>query len=180
MLVATTAFAVLASDSAIQLLDQQRDWRRSAELQGEVLAALREIDRPAAGSTVYVFGMPATVAPRLPVFADTWDLNSAVRLTFQDESLRGYPVFDGAALICRAGSLEPVSLPGLHSDMAVPQAGSSPRSDGPYYGPDDESPYGLIVFVDVPTGRAEVVQDQQACLTALRTFAPGPFDRTHT
>jgi len=180
VLVATTAFAVLASGNAIQLLDQQRAWQRSAELQSEVLAVLREIDRPAAGSTVYVFGMTATVAPRLPVFADTWDLNSAVRLTFQDESLRGYPVFDGARLICQAASLEPASLPGLHSDMAVPQVGLSPRSDGPYYGPDDESPYGSIVFVDVATGRAEVVQDRPGCVVALRTFVPGQFDRAHS
>ena len=172
--------ALLPIANVLLLLDHQRDWRQAARLQDEVLTALRQMQPPPPGSTVYVYGVPGTVAPRLPVFADTWDLNAAVRLVREDRSLRSYPVLDGARLVCTTGGVRPERLPGLHRDLATPWSGEQVQPyRAPYWGVDQGAPYGSVVLLDVPSGQSRVVASRQDCPTALAAFAPGPLDRTH-
>ena len=67
---------------------------RTASLrQAEELALLDEVvGRPQPGSTLLVFGFPATTAPGIPIFSDPWDLEGAMQLRWNDYSLAAFPI----------------------------------------------------------------------------------------
>ena len=127
-----------------------------------------------ANHVVYVTGHRGLVVSALPVFADTWDLGSALRLRYESRTLRAYAVFAGARFSCDPDGLRPLTLPGLHSD----QAGQGPLTYySPYYARDHGAPYGHITFFDVRTGRRLDVADRAACQTivnGLDLVAIGP------
>ena len=122
---------------------------------------------------MYVFGVPAAVAPELPVFSDPWDLNSAVRLSFNDSSLRAYPVVVGALFSCQADYIKPHNLSGIHGNFAVADDERPPSNyAAPYYERDHRAWFGHAVFLDVVSGRSQLLRNRLDCLTALREFNP--------
>lgn len=149
-----------------KIQEDKRLWAQSAAEQRAVLAAIqRAVPDPRPNDRMFVFGWRAQVASRLPVFYDSWDLWTAVKLTYGDASLSAYPVLAGARLDCRERALLPGRLP-------------SPGPD-PWLSPVDNgepiaSPYGQLWFVDPHRAAARRIDDRDDCRAALRDFAPGP------
>ncbi|MHB8659680.1 MAG: hypothetical protein ACYC91_17380 [Solirubrobacteraceae bacterium] len=81
-----------------------RHWNEASAQAHMILATLRTlIPAPAPDSTILVGGFEQFVAPGLPVFVATWDLNGAVRLLWSRPRLTGLPVMPGALITCTGG-----------------------------------------------------------------------------
>jgi hypothetical protein len=138
-----------------------------------VLAGLGAAAPPAPGSTVYVFGLPSDVAPGVTVFADTWAFSGAVRLTYGDPTLRGYPVLPGARLVCGPTAFLPQFLPGEGGNLADPRPSPDFEYGQQYDDKDHGARYGAVVFMDASTGRMQVIDDRDGCIEALRSLPVG-------
>jgi hypothetical protein len=129
-------------------------WARAADVQAAVLAGMhRAIPRPAYGTTVYAFGFPTTSGPGVPVFLWITDLSGAMRVTYGDRSLTGYPMPAGTALVCGANEMHPLN-------------------NG--YSEAHRTPYGATVLFDATTGRSVSVRDRRGCEREAPTYVPGP------
>jgi hypothetical protein len=145
--VAPVVLALIAVGYVVQVRDDQHGWRRSAEVQSQVLGAVRAtIPSPPHGATIYTFDAPGFVAPGIPAFSLPFDLRAAVRLQYDDGSLRAFPIRGFDTIDCQAATLHPV---------------------GGTYGPVHGAAYGDAWFVSVPRRRAFRVTSRAQC-EALR------------
>jgi hypothetical protein len=92
-----------------QLGSDRGDWWRARRLEGEVLNNVHSLGRPPSGSTVIAQGFPLYNAPGVPVFAASWDLDGALKLLWNDPTIRGIPAAAGAIGCTPAG----VAVPGV-------------------------------------------------------------------
>jgi hypothetical protein len=133
-------------------------WNRAAALQERVLAGLEAtVPDPRPGSVLYAYGFPALVSPGVLVFAQTWDLSSAVKLVWDDHTLRAYPIVEGTRFACAKSGLYPFA---------------SPVGDG--YGRAQGAPYGKAIFVDAASRRARLVRSKNECRKVAESLRPGP------
>jgi hypothetical protein len=130
-------------------------WDRAANAQDAFLVAFKKtLPRPPSGSTIFSFGYPGSEAPGIPIFTHDWDLNGALRLTFDDPSLSGLPIYEPGTVACN-------------------RAWAYPTDFGIEYG----SPYRRAMFVDVVRRRAVRIDSQESCVSQLERFVPGPAER---
>jgi hypothetical protein len=154
----------LAVDYGVRLHNDERIWTRAYTAERNVSTLLREaLPNPRPGTTIFTFDVPAQVAPRMPVFYDTWDLYSVAQIIYRDASISAYPVFVGAQFICGATGVTPL-LPTPSS------SGLDPRVNGQRL----PLPYGSVVFVDIIGGRVQRISSPRDCRQAVSRFAPGP------
>jgi hypothetical protein len=149
------AYTLAIAGAWVDRLDVDKaQWGRSAEIQDAVLASLHgAVPRPSEGTTFYVYGFPSTNGPGVPVFLWITDLSGAVRVTYADRSLTGFPMLEGTQLVCGDESMHP-----LDSGYTEAQA----------------TQYGLTVLVDVSSGRTATIRDRSDCERRAREFVPGP------
>jgi hypothetical protein len=163
-----TLFAVaLAVDYGIRLHHDEGNWRRAYAAERGVLTTLRAVlPHPAPGTTILTFGVPAQVAPRIPVFYDTWDLTSAAQITLHQPSLNAYPALESARFGCSAYGLIPI----------LPTPSTYEFLDPKVNGQQLPLPYGHVDFVDVPGRRVLPISSQRQCLRVVGRFRPGPLE----
>jgi hypothetical protein len=144
----------------------QRDrgaWDRAYALDLKTLRALRAFPRPEARTTFYTFGVPGETAPLVYSFTSSWDLTGAIRTLWHDQTLAGVP----------SASLRP-DFPGNtaeRSGIACDAGWVMPR--GFLWTARDASPYGRTVFVDVATGKFEIIRDPAQCRLAVSRYLAG-------
>jgi hypothetical protein len=141
--IAAVVLVAIGVGYVVKVRNDQDGWRRSAAEQQRVLDA---IPKPPHGATVYTFNAPSFAAPGVPVFSLPFDLRAAVRLEFDDPSLKAYPIRGLDVISCGPAELHPV---------------------GGTYGPAHGAPYGEAWFVSVPRSRAFRVVSRAQC-EALR------------
>jgi hypothetical protein len=128
-------------------------FKAAAVRQMEELSLLDEVvGPPRSGSTLLVFGFPATTAPGIPVFSEPWDLEGAMRLRWNDYSLGAFPIFR-RGVSCNRSGVRPLEFDQRRYIV----------------------PYERAVFVDLAKRSTRRVPSQEACLQALPEFAPGPL-----
>lgn len=138
--------ALIGVGYVAQAARDKRDWALAWQLQRqqlELTAAL--LPRPPAGAVIYTFGAPNYVAPGVPVFALAGDLRNAVKVTFRDPELTGYPMRGSphhTRWVCEKNFMYPLDW---------------------FFGPPEGAPYGRGVFVSVPERRAVVIRDEGQC-----------------
>jgi hypothetical protein len=131
------------------------NWDQASHVQSQVFSALhRAIPRPAAGSTIYAYGFTNWPALGVPAFAASWDLNGAVKLTYRDASLRGYPVFSPTEVVCARHGVYPVG-------NGYTRSGFTSR-------------YGHAYLLDVAGVTGARPLNQAHCDQVLRHPAPAP------
>jgi hypothetical protein len=162
------AFAVVgavcvAAGYGIKDVQQQDDWLRSTELQRPVLQAIERADPPE-GTFVLVFDYPGETARGVPVFNTNYDLPPAARLVTSRE-IATYPVFAGSTIRCspKGVAVDYLATP-LYQRISLTEEGSAKLQ-----------PYSNVMFVDVGTGRHELIRSRAQCERALDTYRPGPF-----
>ena len=162
-LFAVAASIAVAIGFGIHDIRQQNDWLRSTDLQPKVLSAV-EHAHPPDGAVVLVFGFPAETARGVPVFDTNYDLKPAVQL-IASSSIATYPVFVGSTIRC--------SPKGIALDyLATPlYERISPREEGTAR----LQPYSNVVFVEVGSGRHELIRSRAKCGEALTEYRPGPW-----
>ena len=129
----------------VQIRSDQDGWRRSAEVQSQVLSAVRTtLPSPPRHATIYTFSAPGFVAPGVPAFSLPFDLRAAVRLEYDDGTLSAYPIRGLDTIRCTATGLYP---------------------HGGTYGPVHGARYGSAWFVSVPRRRAFRVDSRAQCVS---------------
>jgi hypothetical protein len=162
-LFAAVCAVCVAIGFGIQDIRQQNQWLRSSDLQPKVLAAV-ERAHPPDGAVVLVFDYPAETARGVPVLNTNYDLRPAARLATGSE-IDTYPVFAGSTIRCspRGIALDYLATP-LYERISVTEEGTAKLQ-----------PYSDVVFVDVGTGRHELIGSRSQCARALATYRPGPW-----
>lgn len=153
----TVAITVVLGGSYVKVLDRHSDLWVGA-FRGE-MGALGQIasqyPRLPSNSTLLTFGYPGYQAPGVPIFDVKWDLNSALKLQYDDPTVSGYPVVAPAKVRC--------------SEKGVEAAGGA-IAGLPLI------PYGRAILFDVPTGRHVVPSNAARCKSMLPGFVPGPLE----
>jgi hypothetical protein len=161
-----TAFATVAAFAVgalwvREVTNDRRAWDRAAALNRKTLSVLRNAPRPPRGATIYTFGMPGQTAPLVKAFTLRYDLTGAVRLLWDDHTLRGIP----------SASIEPTFSANTPSNSGVRCRKASVEPRGWLYRPErDASRYGKTIFALVPTGRVVVVRNAAQCRSLLANF----------
>lgn len=155
-IVAFAWFAYVAVDGALDVRRDASLWTLSASDQYRILGLLKyEIPHPVHDSEIDTFGAPGMDAPGLPIFLQSWELNSAVKIAYDRPDLTGFPVLAGlSSVACEAHAV------GI-------DVGSTPEAL--------PSPYGHTYFVNTTTGAAELIRSRASCLAAVTVFPPGPY-----
>ena len=152
---ALAAAALIATGYWARVREDAAQWRRAAELQEVVLAAVgRELPRLPRKSTLLTFGFPAQAGPEVPIFDKSWDLEGAVQLQAGEPTLRAFPIYVGVVVRCRRDAVI----------VAGPGSYGASRAE-----------YGAAFFLDVARGKSTRIDSSSACRAALRTFRPGPL-----
>jgi hypothetical protein len=155
--------AVLATVWVVEVNDDRRAWGRAQVLQVQTLDVLRTLPAPPSGSTVYTFGIPGETAPLVITFVGYWDLTGAVRLLWDDQSLRAVP-----------SSTVQRDTPGnSQGDWGIGCGGNAAEPRGYQWSPKDASAYGRTLFVDIPSGRHEVIRSERQCNAAVTRYLLG-------
>jgi len=145
---------VIALGYADDVRKDRQVWVRASASADRALAAIEKaLPDPPAGSTIYTFGYPGGEAPGITIFGYTWDLVGAIRLTYDDPSLAGYPMLGATQIDCGRDGLAPI---------------------GPGWTGAQLARYGSAYFVDVPSGRTKRIDSRRECLAARPYFVPGP------
>ena len=136
-----------------QLSSDAARWDRAFALEEQALTTVKgTLPHPPHGTVIYMFGHRPNVGHGVPVFQTNWDLNAAIRLTYDDKTLAGVPVVPGTDIVCRADEMYPT---------------------GNGYDPGYADGYGGQVFVNVATGFSQRIRDQDACRTRGSRFWVG-------
>ena len=164
---ATTAVIVTAAIGvgwAVIARSHASAYERSDDGQHRVLITIASVftDRPPPGTTLYTTGHAAQAAAGVPVFSETWDLDGAVKLLFDDGSLRAFPIVGPARLTCSGERVVPDAPAG--SSTAMIELG---------YGDEQGAAYGRAVLVDVTARRLIPIDDHRSCRDAAGVVGPG-------
>lgn len=146
--------AVLGAAYSVQVHDSATDYDRSFATQLVVLDRITARGPYPPFATIYAFGYPTFVRPGVPTFAWNSDLNSAAKVALDDPSPGAYPVLPGTTFDCGPTAVTPVT-----THLGFPPV----------------SPYGNSFFLDVETGKIELITDRAVCEAATGEFLPGPL-----
>jgi hypothetical protein len=160
---AAVACLVIGAAYVRQVDRDASKWNAAAALNRRALATLyQRFPRLPAGTTVYLFGHPAQLAPGIIAFGETWDLNGAVQLLYDTGRISAFPIMSGVEFECGRGGLYPKAMPS-----------SAVRENG--YGLRERSAYGKALFVDARSGSARWISSDAGCRAAVRSFRPGGY-----
>ena len=139
----------------VRIVQDERRWTRSAEMQQEILSgAHRLVPSPPADATIFTSPYPAYSSPSLPIFGGGGnnDEVGAFKVTYDSEEMRAFPLVEG----------EQVCGPSM---MSTPDAGNS------------ETEYGKAIFIDLRTSSVYRPKNQAQCLKATKAMEPfGPVN----
>jgi hypothetical protein len=128
-----------------------RLWDHATARQADILASLhRYVPRPGSGTTIYLYRSLHEVAPGIPVFEEDWDFNGAVKLLYNDPSLRAFPVPAGGLQCAESGV---------------------PRPLGVFLNTPDRAHYGRIIAFDAPTGATLELTSRSDCERANSRYS---------
>jgi hypothetical protein len=140
---AAVLLAAIGAGYLVRVQGDEGDWRRAADVQQQVLDSVQAaVPRPPPGTTVYTFAAPAAAAPGVPVFSLPFDLRAALRLRYDDSTVRAFPIRGFDVIRCLGDRLYPV---------------------GGSYGPVQAAPYGQALFVDVRRRTATRIDSRAQC-----------------
>lgn len=156
---ATLACALVAISWVGSISDYSGYFTRASEEDRRVLATMqRVLPDPPPYSAIWTFGQPVEIVPFVPVFANTWDMLSSVRLTYDDPTLASLVAFPETNFECAAEALLPA---GSYSENGAPN-------------PQLASPYGKTYFVNTTTGEVAEINSRRQCSEALQRFPEAP------
>jgi hypothetical protein len=139
----------------------RQPYEHAARLQRGALEVVRNhVDRPAPGTTVYLFGIDGEVSKNVFTFVRPNDLTAALRILWNDDTIRGVP----------AASTR-VDWPGntrANSGIDCGPGGIKPR--GWLFDDYRPTPFGQALFVDVSTRTSRRIQSAGSCEAAVALY----------
>lgn len=104
------------------------------------------------GTTVFTSSYPANETPGVPIFGTTWDLNGLIKLRYEDETLRAYPITEEQGLKCLSDGVD------IGKEKGIPSAA-----------------YGTARLVNLETGAHTTPRTRKECEVDLTRYPPGPL-----
>jgi hypothetical protein len=150
----TLMLTILLGSAYIHVLERHsRLWRTAydRELVGarRLQATYPTLPR---GTTVFTSNYPANETLGVPIFGTNWGLNGMIKLKYDDESLRAYPITEERGLECLAAGI------GIGGDEGI-----------------EPAEYGTVRFLDLQSGRHATPKTRRDCLAEKSRFPPGPL-----
>jgi hypothetical protein len=145
--VATSAAAlVIGAGYTYRIAVDIGRWDTAQTIRSQVLGTLHHaLPRPPGGALVYVTGYNEAPYPNIGSFEYAWDLNAAVKLTYDDPSLTARAVLAPSALRCAATALT--------ARVGVAQLRRGPAAYGP-----------AVYLLSYRPRYLRVVSSRRACL----------------
>lgn len=151
----TLVLAAILGAAYVHVL-QRHDhlWKEAFELKSNGIEAIREsFPRLGRHSTIFVSSYPANVTLGVPVFATTWDLDGLAKLTYDDDTIRAFPITDELRLECTRAGMR----------VGGPDGGVAP------------APYGSARLLNLESGDTARPRDRRSCLALRTTYPAGPL-----
>jgi hypothetical protein len=149
----TISLAVMLGAAYVHVLERHsRLWRDAYRYEVDTRERVhRTFPTLPAGTTLFTANYPTNVTLGVPIFTATWDLIGMVQLTYDDPTLRAYPITEELSLEC------------LPNGMKIGAEGVAP------------SPYGTARLLDLQTGRTSTPRGRRECLSEKPKYPPGPL-----
>jgi hypothetical protein len=149
----TISLAVMLGAAYAHVLERHsRLWRDAyryeVEAKNRIHGTFPDLPR---GTTLFAANYPANVTLGVPIFTAILDLSGMVKLTYEDPTLRAYPITEELVLEC------------LPTGMRIRAGGVSP------------SPYGTARLIDLQTGKTSTPHGRRECLAEKPKYPPGPL-----
>jgi hypothetical protein len=120
-----------------------------------VLTIMQEhLPHPKHGSTIWTFGQPVEIVPYVPVFGNTWDMTSSVKLRYDDNSLTSLVAYPESEFECTANRVVP------NGRYLV--GGRNSR--------EFTSAYGETYFMDTTSGDYTRIENRKQCEAAVTKY----------
>ena len=150
----TLGLSLLLGAAYVHVLERHSSLWRSAyrlELVGSERLEAKFPSLPH-GTTVFVSNYPANETLGVPIFGTTWGLNGLIKLRYEDDTLRAYPITEERGLDCLA---EGIAV-GRKEEI-------SPAA------------YGTARLVDLETGRHTTPHTRKECENDIAKYPAGPL-----
>lgn len=126
-----------------QLEADKSAWASAAAQQERILADLpSELGDRSAGHRVYSTGHELYAAPGIPIFATTYDLDGAVKLTLEESTVSAFPTHPDGGVRCGPALVRPFDPAGRRSAPAR---------------------YGRALLLDVASGHSTSIDSRADC-----------------
>ncbi|HEY5286127.1 MAG TPA: hypothetical protein VIJ50_03375 [Solirubrobacteraceae bacterium] len=154
--VVTVWYAAIVIDAGNDVRSNAHIWALASERDDHVLHVLRQdLSNPVSNATIYTFGEAGTVAPGLPIFFTSWELNNAIKIEYNRPDLSAFPVV--------TNGIHPVCAP----KGIIASVESTPVSAA--------SLYGRSYFMDIANGKYAIIKNMAACTAALSRLPVGAY-----
>ena len=159
MVLVVAWYAVIVFSATKDVRSDAHIWALASARGYHVLRVLTvDLPHPVSEATIYTFGETGAVVPGMPIFFTSWEQSNAVKIAYDRPDLSSYPiVVNGMQPSCTAR--------GVTANVG-PSAVNSP------------SPYGRSYFLDIPSGRHELINSAAACTEGLAQYHAGPYTLT--
>jgi len=158
--VAAIGCALIAAGWLGSISNESAAFTKAHEEDERVLATIeRSIPDPKPGSTIWTFAQPVEVIPFVPVFGNTWDMTSSVKLRYDDPSLTSLVAYPETNFECGIDAVIPA---GRYSEDGAPNPAWASR-------------YGLTYFVNTTSGEWAEIDNRKQCLGAVAHFPEAPL-----
>jgi hypothetical protein len=130
-------------------------WGLASKRQTHELAVIHfAVPDPRPGTEIVLFDAPGYAAPGVPIFAAPWDLDGAVQLSYDNDTLTAYPALVTGLPVCGPTKVIPPGAGYSAQQLAVA--------------------YGKTLFVNAQTGAVMRIRSRDQCQAALTRFPAGP------
>lgn len=152
--VTTLSLAVMLGAAYVHVLERHSGlWRDAYRHEVTTIERIHSaFPRLPDGTTVFAANYPTNVTLGVTIFATTWDLDGMVKLTYENRTLRAYPITEELPLECLPEGIK------VGGEEGIPAAR-----------------YGTAWLLDIETGEHSTPRSRKACLAEKPAYPPGPL-----
>jgi ABC-type multidrug transport system fused ATPase/permease subunit len=151
-LAATLGVALLAAGWLRTIGDYSAAFTTAYQEDVRILTTMQtSIPDPKPGSTIWTFAQPVEQVTGVPIFGNTWDMTSSVKLQYDDPSLVSLVAYPESEFECSAAGVNPKGRYLIE--------GVTP--------PEYISKYGKTYFIDTTSGESTLIGNRGQCEAAL-------------
>lgn len=119
----------------------------------------RTLPDPDPHSTIWTFAQPVEIVPGVPVFGNTWDMTSSVKLAYDDNTLTSLVAYPESQFKCLANRISPGGRYEVEGEVPL----------------EFTSKYGLTYFLDTSSGQLTKIDNRKQCEASVGKYPLAPY-----